>query len=99
MTSPLRREDVDRVAALAHVALTEEEAERLTRQLASVLEYAAQIRELDTSGVEPTAHVLGQLPIQRPDEPADSLPRADALANAPDAPQAQEFFRVPRVIA
>ena len=99
MPPSLSREDVDRVAALAHVALTDEEAEVLTRQLASVLEYAAQILELDTSGVEPTAHVLGQVPIARADDPIPSLSRDEALANAPDPAAKQGFFRVPRVIA
>lgn len=99
MTKELSREEVARIAALAHLALTEEEAALFARQLAAILEYAAEIRGLDTSGVEPTARVLGRLPVDRPDETGASLSREDALANAPDPSPDRAFFRVPRVIA
>lgn len=99
MPANLSRDEVERIAALAHLALTEEEVERLARQLAIILTYAEQIRELDTTGVEPTAHVADGVAVDRADEPAAPLPRDAALANAPDASADRTLFRVPRVIA
>ena len=58
MNAPLGPDDVARVAALAHLALTPEEAARFTPELAEILEYAAAIQAVDTSGVSPTAHAL-----------------------------------------
>jgi aspartyl-tRNA(Asn)/glutamyl-tRNA(Gln) amidotransferase subunit C len=98
MPRHLSREAVDRIARLAHLALTDEEAELFARQLAEILEYAEQLKGLDTSGVEPTAHVLGRLPTDRADEIVPSLDRRDALTNAPDVSPDKAFFRVPRVI-
>jgi aspartyl-tRNA(Asn)/glutamyl-tRNA(Gln) amidotransferase subunit C len=99
MSVRLNRADVERIAALAHLALTDAEIELFAPQLASILEYAEQIRDLDTSGVAPTASVLGRLPVDRGDDPVPSLSRDEALANAPDASPDRSLFRVPRVIA
>jgi aspartyl-tRNA(Asn)/glutamyl-tRNA(Gln) amidotransferase subunit C len=98
MPGKLSRDEVRRIAALAHLALSDDETDLFTRQLAGILEYAEELTSLDTSGVEPTAHVLGRLSVDRADDPAPSLPRDDAMANAPDASSGQMFFRVPRVI-
>jgi aspartyl-tRNA(Asn)/glutamyl-tRNA(Gln) amidotransferase subunit C len=99
MADRLGRADVERVAALAHLALTDEERERFTPQLAQILAYAEQIREVDTSGVPPTSHVLTRHPAFRADEVRPSLPREEALANAPEADPAAGLFKVPRVLA
>jgi aspartyl-tRNA(Asn)/glutamyl-tRNA(Gln) amidotransferase subunit C len=99
MADRLGRADVERVAALAHLALTDEERERFTQQLAQILAYAEQIREVDTSGVPPTSHVLTRHPAFRADEVRPSLPREEALANAPEADPAAGLFKVPRVLA
>lgn len=99
MSKPLSRNEVSRIAALAQLALTDEEAELFGRHLARILDYAAQIRALDTTGVPPTAHVLQRIGSGRPDEMAESLERDAALANAPDASPDKALFRVPRVIA
>ena len=85
-----------RIAALARLELTPEEVDLFGRQLAHILEYMEQIRDLDTSGVPPTSHVLNQ-PIDRADEPRPTLSRHDALANAPDAAPQAGLFKVPRV--
>ena len=90
--------DVERVAALAHLALTEEEKILFTRQLADILQYAEQIQALDTSHVPATAHIAASGSAERDDEPRPCLSVAEALANAPDAAPDAGLFRVPRVI-
>ena len=92
----LSREEVQRIAALARLELTAEETDLFTKQLAHILEYVEQIRDLDTAGVPPTSHVINQ-PIDRPDVPRESLRREEALANAPDAAAHSGLFKVPRV--
>jgi aspartyl-tRNA(Asn)/glutamyl-tRNA(Gln) amidotransferase subunit C len=89
--------DVERIAALAQLELTEDEKQLFTKQLADILAYAEQVQAVDTSGVAATAHVLAER-IEREDEPRPSLPVGDALANAPDADLDAGLFRVPRVI-
>ena len=98
MSTVLTVADVERIAALAQLELTEEEQHLFTRQLADILAYAEQVQAIDTSGVEATAHVLADQRTERADEPHASLPTADALANAPDADEDAGLFRVPRVI-
>ena len=94
--------DVERIAALAHLELTDEEKQLFTRQLADILDYARQLQTVETTGVPATAQVTTTGParggVERPDEPRPSLPVADALANAPDADRDAGLFRVPRVI-
>ena len=88
--------DVERVAALARLALTENEKSLYLQQLTRILEYARQVAELDTRGVPPTFSILDDSPPLRPDEVRASLQPEAALANAPDA--AAGLFRVPRVL-
>lgn len=95
--SNLTRQDVQRIAELARLALTDEELDLFTRQLGDILTYVEQIRALDTSGVAPTSQVLNR-PIEREDEPRPTLSRADLLRNAPDAALEAGLFKVPRVI-
>jgi aspartyl-tRNA(Asn)/glutamyl-tRNA(Gln) amidotransferase subunit C len=98
MSTTLTIADVERIAALAMLELTEEEKQLFTRQLADILAYAEQVQAVDTSGVAATAHVLAGHRLERDDEPKPSLPVEDALANAPDADLVAGLFRVPRVI-
>jgi aspartyl-tRNA(Asn)/glutamyl-tRNA(Gln) amidotransferase subunit C len=98
MADILTLDDVDRIAALAHLALSDDERARFTQQLAGILAYARQVQDVDTTGVPPTTHTLvpqGQL---RDDHPEPSLPRDQALSGAPDAAREAGFFRVPKVI-
>lgn len=95
--SSLTIADVERIAALAHLELTDEEKRLFTRQLADILSYAEQLQALDTTGVPATAHVA-LAARERDDVPAESLPVEAALANAPDAAPEAGLFRVPRVI-
>jgi aspartyl-tRNA(Asn)/glutamyl-tRNA(Gln) amidotransferase subunit C len=97
MSSPLSRSEVERIATLARLELTEPEVDLFARQLGDILGYVEQIRALDTSAVPPTAHVLVR-PVDRDDEVRPSLPRDLALANAPDAAKEAGLFKVPRVI-
>lgn len=98
MPGPLTRADVDRIARLARLELTEDEAVLYARQLADILEYAARIQAVDTSGVPPTSHTAGRGPALREDRPAASLDRGEVLRQAPDADAAAGLFKVPRVL-
>lgn len=98
MPATFTSQDVDRIAALAQLALSDEEKELFRKQLADILAYAEQVQAVDTSGVPATAHVHAALAHERDDVPRPSLSAADALANAPDADRDAGFFRVPRVI-
>ena len=98
MSTPLSLADVERIAALAQLELTEDEKHLFTRQLAEILAYAEQVQAIDTTGVPATAHVLGGHGTERPDMPRPSLPVTEALANAPDADLRAGLFKVPRVI-
>ena len=99
MPDRLTRADVDRIATLARLELSDEEKDLFVQQLSHILEYAEQIQQIDTTGVEPTSQVLSRMPSDRPDEPSNGLATENALANAPDAAPDGRLFRVPRVIA
>jgi aspartyl-tRNA(Asn)/glutamyl-tRNA(Gln) amidotransferase subunit C len=98
MAGRLTRKDVDRIATLARLELSDVEKDLFVRQLTEVLEYADQIQAIDTTNVPPTSHVLSSTPVDRADEPQPCLTNAEALANAPDASPQTGLFRVPRVI-
>jgi len=98
MAASLTIEDVERVAALAHIELTDEEKTLFTRQLADILHYAEQIQALDTRDIPATAHVRMGDDAEREDQPRPSLTVPDALGNAPDGAPDAGLFRVPRVI-
>ena len=74
-------EQVRWVAHLARLELSNAELEAMTRQLTAIVEYVAQLQQVNTDGIEPLAHALPVHNIFRPDEPRPSLPVADALAN------------------
>jgi aspartyl-tRNA(Asn)/glutamyl-tRNA(Gln) amidotransferase subunit C len=84
-TISLTSEDVEHIAALAHIALDEAELALYQEQLSAILDHAAQLQELDTDAIPPTASVLPLRTVLREDEPATTLPTEDALANAPAA--------------
>jgi aspartyl-tRNA(Asn)/glutamyl-tRNA(Gln) amidotransferase subunit C len=92
----LTAEEVRWVAHLARLELTEAELETMTRQLAAIVAYVDQLRQVNTEGVEPLAHALEVANAFRADEPAPSLPVAEALANAPD--RRGDFYGVPAVL-
>lgn len=92
----LTPEDVHRLAALARLSFSEEEAPRMADELTRILDFVEQLREVDTAHVEPLSHVLGQTNVFRADEPESRLEREAALALAPD--QDGTYFRVPKVL-
>jgi aspartyl-tRNA(Asn)/glutamyl-tRNA(Gln) amidotransferase subunit C len=87
------REQVLHVAKLARLKLSDDEVERMARELSGILEHVEHISELDLEGVEPTSHVVALENVLRPDEPRPSLDRESALEPAPDP--ADGSFRVP----
>ena len=87
---PLTRQDVEHIAELAKLALTEEEKTLYQEQLSAILNYAGQLEQVDTSAIPPTASVLPLRSVMRADEPRPGMPREDVLANAPDV-QANSF--------
>jgi aspartyl-tRNA(Asn)/glutamyl-tRNA(Gln) amidotransferase subunit C len=88
--------DVEHVADLARLDLSEEEKDRYAGQLNAILKYAEKLNELDTDGVEPTSHVLPLANVMREDEVRPSWPVEKVLANAPDEEDGQ--FKVPAVL-
>lgn len=89
----IERDQVLHVARLARLRLTDDEVERFTRELGTILEHVERIQQLDLAGVEPTSHVVELVNVLRPDEPGQCLDRDCVLAQAPDA--AEGGFRVP----
>lgn len=90
------RRDVSNAAHLARLELTPEQAERFGRDLERIVDYIDQLQEVDVSGAEPQARIVGHRDFFREDRVLPSLPQEDALANAPDTEDGK--FRVPRVI-
>jgi aspartyl-tRNA(Asn)/glutamyl-tRNA(Gln) amidotransferase subunit C len=92
----LTRADVEHVAQLARLALTDDELDGFAEQLGVILDHAAEVAALDTHDVPPTAHPLPLTNVFRADEPRPSLPRDEVLAMAPSAEDGR--FRVPRIL-
>jgi len=95
-TMTLTREEVEHIAALARLELSAEEIERYSQQLSAILDYAARLLELNTSGISPTSSVLPPRNVLRPDETRPGLSLDEVLQNAPQVENKQ--FRVPPVI-
>ncbi len=93
---PVSREDVEYVARLARIELTEQEKDTLTSQLSSILDHIEKLNELDIEGVEPTFHVLDVTNVFREDEVRASLPTEEIMKNAPA--RDGDFFKVPKII-
>jgi aspartyl-tRNA(Asn)/glutamyl-tRNA(Gln) amidotransferase subunit C len=91
----ISREEVLHVARLARLEIPEGEIETSQRELGAILEAVGKVGELDLSDVEPTSHPLDLVNVWAEDDPRPSLPREEALANAPDP--ADGAFRVPAV--
>jgi aspartyl-tRNA(Asn)/glutamyl-tRNA(Gln) amidotransferase subunit C len=92
----LTREEVDHIADLARLNLTEEEKSRYREQLSDILDYAARLQNLDTSGIPPTSSVLPERSVLRPDESRPGLSLEELMHNAPEAEKGQ--FRIPPVL-
>ena len=92
----ISKQEVEHVAKLARLEITEAEKEAFSRQLSSILTYIEQLNSWDTKEVDPTATVLEQTNVFREDQVKPSLPVEQALANAPDSDGG--YFRVPRIL-
>ena len=96
MSDRLSHADVEHVANLARLALSAEEIEQFTEQLAVILDHAEDVAALNLDGVEPTAHPLPLVNVLRPDEVRPCLDRDEVLSQAPAAEDGR--FRVPRIL-
>jgi aspartyl-tRNA(Asn)/glutamyl-tRNA(Gln) amidotransferase subunit C len=92
----ITQQEVEHVAKLGRLELSERERENLTDQLSNILTYIGKLNELDTKGVEPTSHVLDISNVMREDVGRESLPQEKALANAPE--KAAGHYKVPKII-
>lgn len=92
----LNRKDVEHVALLSRLELSETELDKFTGQLDAILEYIDVLDQVDTSAVEPMAHVLDIRNVMRADVAKPSLPRESALQNAPESENG--FFKVPKIM-
>ena len=88
--------DVKYVAHLARLSLTPEEEQKIGAQLGGILGYIEKLKEVDVTGVEPTAHAFPLVNVTRPDEVRPSLSNEEALRNAPA--QANGLFIVPKIV-
>ena len=93
---PISRKDVEHVARLSRLALTDEEKSQLEQQLSKILDHAERVTSLDTEGVPPTSNALPLSNVVRTDEVIESIPHEAALKNAPEPESGQ--FRVPRIL-
>lgn len=87
--------EVEHVAKLARLELTGEEKVKFSKQLGDVLEYAQQMNEIDTEGVEPMSHAIPIVNVMREDEVVHEFSREELMANAPL--KEDGFFRVPKI--
>ncbi|TAJ29252.1 MAG: Asp-tRNA(Asn)/Glu-tRNA(Gln) amidotransferase subunit GatC [Nitrospirae bacterium] len=92
----ISKQEVERVAKLARLEITEAETEAFSKQLSSILTYIETLKMLKTEGVEPTATVLEQVNVFREDKSRPSLPVEKAMANAPESEAGH--FAVPKII-
>lgn len=92
----ITRKDVEHIAGLARLALTEEEIELYTDQLQKILQYVEKLSKVDTEGVEPTTYTVPPRSVKRKDVVTPSLTVEEALKNAPSIEKG--CFKVPRII-
>jgi len=92
----ITKKDVEHVAKLARLGLTEEEKEKFTVQLSNIIEYAETINKLDTSNIEPTSHSIPMSNIFREDKMKQFEDIESIMNNAPD--KEDNMFRVPRIL-
>ncbi len=92
----ISKNQVEHVAWLARLELTEDEKEAFTKQLNEILDYFKKIDEIDTSNIEPTFHVLDLVNVLRDDKVEPSLSKEDALKNAPQ--KEDSFIKAPKIL-
>lgn len=87
--------DVEHVAKLARLELSEEEKEKFSKQLGDILKYVEQMNEVDTTGVEPMSHAIPMVNVMREDKVVSEHTKEELMANAPL--KEDGFFRVPKI--
>jgi aspartyl-tRNA(Asn)/glutamyl-tRNA(Gln) amidotransferase subunit C len=92
----LSEKDVQYVAKLARLEVTDQEIAKYTQQIANILEYVEQLNKLDTSNVEPLTHPLDVKNVFRPDELKPSLTQTEVLSNGPEVQSGH--FKVPKIM-
>ena len=92
----ITKQEVEKVAKLARLEITEAEQAAFVKQLSQILTHVETLKQYDTDGIEPTATVLGQVNVFRDDVIRPSLPVEKALANAPE--READGFSVPKII-
>jgi aspartyl-tRNA(Asn)/glutamyl-tRNA(Gln) amidotransferase subunit C len=92
----LTLEEVQHIADLARLQLTGEEMTRYAEQLSEILDYAARLQSIDTSGISPTDRVIDAGNVLREDIPLPGLDKQQLLENAPDTEKGQ--FKVPPIL-
>jgi len=88
--------DIKYIANLARIELTDEEEDLIGRQLSQILDYIEKLKQVDITGIEPTAHANPLVNVSRPDIVVGSLSKEEALMNAPQA--ANNLFIVPKIV-
>jgi len=96
MKGRITTEEIDHIAWLAHIELTEEEKTIFVEQFNEILDYFEKIYKADTEEVPPTYHVLDLVNVCRDDEEKESLNREEALENAPE--KEKGFFKAPKIV-
>ena len=96
MSNKIDEAQVQKVAKLARLELSDSEVSQFSTQLSAIFEYIEKLNELDTETVEPLAHCLPVHNVLREDVPKPSLSNDEALANAPD--REDEYFKVPKIL-
>ena len=96
MENIISKKDVEHVAKLSRLKLKEEEKQKLTQQMNSILEYMEKLNKLDTAKIEPTSHVIPLEDVKRKDVKKPSQPVEEILQNAPD--KERGYFKVPPII-
>lgn len=92
----ISKKEIEHIAMLARLSLSEKEKELYGAQLSKILDYMEKLNELDTKDIEPTSHIITLNNVMRDDVLEDSIPREEALKNAPS--RSEKFYRVPRII-
>jgi len=96
MAVTLTREDIEKVALLSRLRLTDDELTQMTTQLGAILGYVDRLSQVDTEGIEPMAHAVERSNVFRDDTETPMLPREEALANAPKTDG--QYFLVPQIL-
>ncbi|MBS7654075.1 MAG: Asp-tRNA(Asn)/Glu-tRNA(Gln) amidotransferase subunit GatC [Candidatus Bathyarchaeia archaeon] len=92
----ITKEEIEHIAQLAHIELTDEEKEVFTEQFNRILDFFRKIDEVDTRSIPPMYHVLDIVNVYREDEVGGTLPKESVLENAPK--KEEQFFKSPRIV-